>query len=99
MSWRFWPPKTIDSSGVSNRNVPLTVTVTVEPADSGQLASEQVRSMSSGWIAIIEPAVSFWIRQTTLLAALHGWPARYSSGVRDAWNAPSRAALFRVIFA
>ena len=100
VSGRVWPPKTKARIGVSRRNLPWTLTVTVEPAASEQVPGLQLMSMSAGLIAIIEPADSSWTRQTTrFVASLQGWPETYRSGVFAAWNAPSRAALFRVMFA
>ena len=72
---RVWPPKTKARIGVIRRNLPWTLTVTVEPAASEQPPGLQLMSMSAGLIAIIEPADSSWTRQTTrFVASLQGWP-------------------------
>src|SRR4051794_14391804 len=64
-----WPPNTADSSGVTSRNWPWTVTVTKLAAWAGQPLIEQVRSMSVAAIEIAEPFASNWTRHVTRLDA------------------------------
>ena len=95
-----WPPKMIDRSGVRRRNWPATVTVTWLPACSGQPVWLHDMEMSAAAIETALFLASSCTRQVTrLVAVLQAWPWAKELGDSAAWNAPSRAALLRLIVA
>src|SRR5437762_98873 len=98
--WSVCPPNTKDRSGVTSWKVPRTVTVVVLPAARGQPGMEHVRVMSVEAIATDVPLDSSWMRHTMLL--LTGSHAPSWTNVACSFAAciaPSRAALFRLMFA
>ena len=94
------PPKNGARIGVTSVNSPLTSTVATEPSSSGQESGRHDMSISAGSTVTNEFRDSRATRQTTrLVAGSQGWPSWNDSGVRAAWNAPSRAAFVSVIWA
>ena len=96
------PPKNAAMSGVRSWKWPVTVTVVVFPIPLAQELGEQDNATSAGWIETTVPlCASSWTRHITVFwfwfADVQPVPEINAAGVREAWKAPSRAALITAI--
>ena len=91
-----WPPKMNPRIGVISWNSPLTWTVAVLFASSGQPLLLQLMSMSASSTSTIDPFDSSCTRHTIRLVAVsHGWSYGRSPGLRGLEGALARGVQQR----